>query len=202
IVTGAATGGDPGYNGVDASDVAVTNMDNDVPGITVSPLSGLVTTEAGGSASFTVVLNTQPVASVTITLTSGNPAEGTPAPATLTFTTANWNIPQAVVVTGVDDLVVDGNIAYTLVTAAASSPDPVYDTMNAADVAAVNNDNDSVGIIVFPVGLLITSEAGGSDVFGVRLNSQPTNDVTIPLSSSNPAEGMPGVASITFTPAN
>ena len=31
----------------------------------------------------------------------------------LTFTNANWNTPQTVTVTGVDDLVVDGNIAYT-----------------------------------------------------------------------------------------
>ena len=46
---------------------------------------------------------------------------------------------------------------------------------------------------VLPVNGLKTTEAGGTDTFTVVLNSQPTADVTIGLSSSDPAEG--GVAS-------
>ena len=44
------------YNGIDADDVAVTNTDNDAAGIIVTPTSGLTTTEAGGTATFTIVL--------------------------------------------------------------------------------------------------------------------------------------------------
>ena len=44
----------------------MTNTDNDAVGITVTPTSGLTTTEAGGTATFTVVLTTQPTANVTI----------------------------------------------------------------------------------------------------------------------------------------
>ena len=39
-----------------------------------------MTTEAGGTATFTVVLNTQPTADVTIALSSSDTAEGTVAP--------------------------------------------------------------------------------------------------------------------------
>ena len=46
IVTAAATSTDTTYNGVNAADVAVTNTDDDVAGITVTPTAGLVTTEA------------------------------------------------------------------------------------------------------------------------------------------------------------
>ena len=49
--------------------------------------------------------------------------EGTVSPATLTFTPANWNTAQTVTVTGVDDAVDDGDIAYTIVTAPATSSD-------------------------------------------------------------------------------
>ena len=56
----------------DAADVLVTNSDNDAAGITVTPTPGLTTTEAGGTATFTVVLNTQPTANVTIALSSSN----------------------------------------------------------------------------------------------------------------------------------
>ena len=51
-------------------------------------------------------------------LSSSDTTEGTVGPASLTFTTANWNMAQTVTVTGVDDAVVDGDVAYTIVTAA------------------------------------------------------------------------------------
>ena len=132
IVTAPATSGDPTYSGMNASDVSVTNIDNDTAGFIVTPISGLTTTEAGGRAHFTVVLNTQPSADVTIALSSSNPSEGTVSPASLTFTSDNWNMPQTVDVTGVDDALDDGDIAYTIVTAAAVSADPGYNGLEPA----------------------------------------------------------------------
>ena len=58
----------------------------------MTPTAGLATTEAGGTATFTVVLNTQPTADVTIALSSSDTTEGTVGPASLVFTTANWNV--------------------------------------------------------------------------------------------------------------
>ena len=73
-----------------------------------------MTTEAGGTATFTVVLNSQPTADVTIgTAARATPTEGTVSAASLTFTAGNWNTPQTVTVTGVNDVVDDGDIAYT-----------------------------------------------------------------------------------------
>ena len=56
----------PAYSGVNAADVAVTNTDNDAAGHHGHADAGLTTTEAGGTATFTVVLNSQPTADVTI----------------------------------------------------------------------------------------------------------------------------------------
>ena len=109
IVTAAATSGDPNYNGLNAADVSVTNTDNDAAGITVDADLGLTTTEAGGTATFTVVLASQPTADVTIGLSSSDTTEGTVSPASLTFTAANWNTAQTVTVTGVNDAVDDGD---------------------------------------------------------------------------------------------
>src|SRR5690606_32932207 len=44
-------------------------------GVIVNPIDGLVTTEAGGSASFTVALETQPLADVSIALSSSDTTE-------------------------------------------------------------------------------------------------------------------------------
>jgi len=77
------------YNNLNPSDVNVVNTNDDTAGITVNPTSGLQTTEAGGTSTFTVRLNSRPTANVTITLTSTKPAEASVSPTTLTFTTAN-----------------------------------------------------------------------------------------------------------------
>ncbi|TAG94907.1 MAG: hypothetical protein EAZ09_12470 [Oscillatoriales cyanobacterium] len=109
------------------------------PGITVNPTSGLITTEAGGKATFNIKLNTQPTADVKIDLSSSNTAEGIVSPPALTFNSGNWNSTQTVTVTGVNDNIVDGNKAYTIVTAPAVSTDSKYSGLNANDIAVSNN---------------------------------------------------------------
>ena len=85
---------------------------------------------------------------MTIGLSSSNTNEGTVSPASLVFTNANWNVAQTVTVTGANDFVVDGNVGYTIVTAAATSGDGTYAGVNPADVSVTNTDNDVVGITV------------------------------------------------------
>src|SRR5207237_1139347 len=160
------------------------------------------TTEAGGTPTFTVVLNSQPTANVTIALSSSNAAEGTVSPASLTFTSANWNVARTVTVTGVDDFVDDGDIAYSIVTAAATSTDGNYSGLNPLDVSVTNTDNDTAGVAVTPTSGLTTTEAGGTATFTLVLDSQPTANVTIAISSSNTGEGTVSPASVTFTAAN
>ena len=109
-------------------------------GVTVTPTSGLTTTEASGTASFTVRLDAAPTANVTIALASSDTTEGTVSAGSLTFTTANWNVAQTVTVTGVDDALADGNIGYTIVTGTAASTDANYNGMAVANVSVTNSD--------------------------------------------------------------
>src|SRR5207249_2789174 len=127
--------------------------------------------------------------------------EGAVAPASLTFTAADWNAPQTVTVTGVDDQVQDGAIAYSVALGVAASSDPIYAGMDPADVALTNTDNDVAGITVTPTAGLLTSEAGGTATFSVVLNSQPTADVVIPVASSDATEGTVSASTLTFTAA-
>ena len=59
----------------------------------------------GGTAEYTVKLDSEPVRNFTLTVARNvsDPAAVTVHPASLTFTTTNWNIPQTVTVTGVQD---------------------------------------------------------------------------------------------------
>ena len=72
-----STSGDAIYAAINPADVAVTNTDNDAAGITVTPTTGLTTTEASGTATFTVVLTSAADGDVTIDLSSSDTTEGT-----------------------------------------------------------------------------------------------------------------------------
>jgi subtilisin family serine protease len=137
------------------------------PGITVTPTLGLVTTEGAGTDVFSVVLDTQPAADVTIDLSTSDPSEGTVSPAYLIFNAADWYLPQQVFVTGVDDAIIDGDIPYTIVTAPAVSADPDYDWLDADDVSVTNlDDDDWVGVTV-------------SSIWPDWMNAGTTIDVTL-----------------------
>jgi hypothetical protein len=144
VNVGPVTSTDTRFSSENPPDVSVTNNDNDTPGIAVTPLS-IVTSESGGTDSFSVVLTSQPQGSdVTIPVSSSNPGEGNVSVTSLTFTGTNWNVPQIVTVTGVDDTVLDFTQSYTIVLGPATSADPDYSGMDAADVSAVNLDNETI----------------------------------------------------------
>jgi hypothetical protein len=104
----------------------------------VDPTSGLSTTEAGGTAVFTVVLDSVPTASVTIGVTSTDMGEGVVSLSSVAFAVGNWSITQTLTVTGVDDVWVDGDIAYNITTSLASSSDTNFHGVSIADVAVTN----------------------------------------------------------------
>ena len=204
IITGNVTSFDPNYNalgGGSIPDFQVTNDDDDAVGITISPISGN-TTEAGGTATFTVSLDSQPTANVLIELSSNDVSEGT-VPVSVTKTPGNWNANTTVTVTGVDDNIVDGDVIYTIVTGNITSADPNYNALvggSIPNLQVTNEDDDTVGITISPINGN-TNEAGGTATFTVSLDSQPTADVNIALSSSDPSEGTVPI-SVTKTPGN
>jgi hypothetical protein len=105
----------------------------------VTSLSGLNTTEAGGTAVFTIVLDAQPSASVTIGAAVSDQLEVVLSAWSLTFAVGEWNIYQTVTVTGVDDVSVDGHVPYSITTGNASSADTNFNGVSVADVAGMVN---------------------------------------------------------------
>ena len=103
-------------------------------GFVVWPTENLLTAETpnayypnGYTNTFTVHLSAPPTANVTITnIYSSDPTEGVVCDGltSLTFTPANWWVPQTVRVTGVDDLDVDGQVPYTIVLSAGDQRGP------------------------------------------------------------------------------
>ena len=157
--------------------------------INVNPTSGLVTTETGGTATFTIVLGSAPCDNVTIPVHSSDTTEGTVSPASVTFAPSNWSVPQTVTVTGQDRHIAGGQAAYTVITDPATSNDIHYNGIDPSDVSVTNLHDDTAGVTVNPTSGLITSESGQSATFTVVLNTIPSASVTIGLSSSDTNEG-------------
>ena len=120
------------------------------PAIVFSPSSGLVTSEPGGSVEVQVTLDQAPSADVILTFSSSDTAEGTVTPDTLTFTPANWNIEQVITISGVEDIVDDGDKPYEI-SVSLSSADAGYGSLAVPSLAVTNQDNDPIYTEV-PVG--------------------------------------------------
>ena len=128
-------------------------QDATIAGIEISPIVGsqvlikengdTVVSEGGNSDSYTVVLNSQPTADVTIDLQLGSDLSADKT--SLLFTSENWSVPQTVNLTAVDDSSEEGfettTIAHTI-----NTSDPNYSDLTVPSVSVDINDNDSVEI--------------------------------------------------------
>ncbi len=200
-----SSAGDTAYNvliGSDVDQLSITNTDNDVAGIVVTPTSG-TTTEAGGTATFTFTLTSEPLDEVTIPINNYDASEGT-GPTSVVLDATNWDTGVELVVTGVDDFIVDGDEIYTINTGNPSSPgDSTYDDLIGTDVdqlTITNTDNDSIGINITPTSGT-TTEAGGQATFTFTLDSEPLDDVNIPISGYDATEGS-GATFVVLNSAN
>ncbi|PAX51879.1 putative Ig domain-containing protein [Brunnivagina elsteri] len=110
------------------------------PGITLTQTGGnTAVTEGGNADTYSLVLKTQPTADVTINLAVGN--QITTNKTTFTFTTANWNLPQTITVTAVNDTTPEGNHTATI-THSISSSDNNYNSLTLPNINVAIQDND------------------------------------------------------------
>ena len=158
-----------GYNSV-LKDFVITIMDDDIAGFTFNP--PMLTVGEGSTAVYTVVLDTQPTNDVTIAISSDGDVSATPT--TLTFTTTDWGTPQTVTVNAArDDNAVDDSATLTHTAAGGD-----YEGLT-ADLAVTIID--SADITFDPA--ILTVDEDTTDVYTVVLNTQPTDEVTITISS-------------------
>ena len=144
-ITHTATSTDSDYNGITIAPLTATE-DDDTVGVTVDPETLSVTEES--TATYTVVLNTQPTGPVTVGVAkqAGGDDDLSVDPTTLTFTTGNWSTPKTVTVSAADD--VDGANGAATFTHSASGAG--YGSVVIASVKATEDDNDTPGVTVGP----------------------------------------------------
>ena len=186
---------DTAYNSLPADSVDVRITEDDSAGVTVSESS--LTIEEGGSGAYTVVLDTQPSADVTVTISGHSGTDVSLDTTELTFTDGNWNVPQRVTVTAVeDDDAVDEQVV-TITHTVSSTDDTNYDGLPADDVAVTITENDTVGVTVSETSLII-DEADSGD-YTVVLDSEPAGDVTVTVGGYSGTDVSLDETELTFT---
>jgi Ca2+-binding RTX toxin-like protein len=155
-----------------------------------SPAGGLITSECGGTASFRVSLCVRPSADVVISLAPFDTTEGSLSTYQLVFTPSNWNIPQIVTVTGIDDpespTLIDGDQTYQIITGAIVSADPNFNGINPVDIAVTNKDCDFpiVSVAVSPASVL---EDGPDNLRFKFTRSDASSPLTVSFAASGTA---------------
>ena len=117
-----------------------TTTTTDTPGVSVSPTALTVTEGDTTGDSYTVVLDSQPTADVTVTVGGHAGTEVTPTPTSLIFTTSNWSTAQTVTVTAADTVTMNDTVTLTH---SAESTDSNYSSITIADVTVTVNDDDT-----------------------------------------------------------
>ena len=196
IVSHAVSGAD--YDGVPAGAVTVTVADDDTQGLTIAPAEVSVDEGAEAAQAYTVALDTQPTGAVTVTPTSGDTGAATVSPRALTFTPDNWNTPQRVAVTGVqDDDTADETVT---VSHAVSGAD--YDGVPAGAVTVMVEDDDTQGLTIAPAEVSVDEGAEAAQAYTVALDTQPTGAVTVTPTSGDTGAATVSPRVLTFTPGN
>ena len=168
VLTHTVSGGD--YEGLAAADVEVTITEDDTPGVTISVTA--LTVPEGDEEIYTVVLDTEPAADVTVAIQMPENAEVSVAPATLTFTAANWNETQTFAVTAAhdDDAVADEPVVLT------HTVSGDYEDVIAANVEVTITEDDTPALTIADAS---TTESDGEITFTVRLNVASNLEVTV-----------------------
>jgi large repetitive protein len=207
-VSFTVTSSDPAYNGAVLAPVTVFITDDDppTPRVRVTESSGsTAVTEGGATDTLTFVLDTQPTANVSITLTN---SQVTTSKDLVVLTPADWDEPQTITVTAVDDAVVEGAHTGSISFSVASS-DTSYNGIAIAPISVGITDNDVAvpGVTITQSGgTTAVTEGAATDSYTIVLDSAPSADVTVtitfPASDVTLNGDTDGTFTTTVTPAN
>ena len=183
----------------DPASVTVTIRDASKAGVGIHPTE-LEIVENGGTASYRVRLTSQPMAQVSMTVESQDPAAVTVSPSMLMFDASNWNVDQVVTVRALDDRVASGD---RLVVIRHSAAGGGYDGVRIPEVSVTVLDDDVAGIEISATSVRVTESGAGSTVsWEVALQSRPVGDAVIAVRSGDETVVSVSPSSLTFGPAN
>ena len=171
----------------------------------------VVATQTGGTSavnegsttdSFSLVLSEAPVNNVVVDVQNQAPTRLSVSTATVTFTPANWNVPQSISLQAIDDAVFNGNNVALVRFSVRNGSDPAFVSSFAQTIEIRVTDNDALQKPGLTNSFITTqsqqptitwSAVSGADSYDVWISS--TLDVPHPIINTN-------VVGTSFTPTS
>ncbi|MGB7327653.1 MAG: DUF1559 domain-containing protein, partial [Rubripirellula sp.] len=180
-----------------------TSVDDDVAGFTVADTDGsTVVSESGATDSVSIVLNAAPLSDVVLSIAGSDPSEVSFSSNAVTFTPADWNVPQTLTLTGVDDLMVDGDVSSNLTVSVTAASDAAFLPLESEQLDVVTTNDDVAQVVIVPPSTVTVDESGTEQLFEVSLSAAPLTDVWVSVYSTDFTELSTSRDSIQFTPSN
>ncbi|MBQ1926417.1 MAG: hypothetical protein II180_09900, partial [Proteobacteria bacterium] len=200
-ITFTATSADEDYN-LDPVVYDATVKDMDKAELVASMGDSPIVKEGdAGFVTMSVSLLSKPTKNVTVALSVTDDSEIKINKSTLSFTPEHWDVPQDILVSSVDDDIVDGNIKSKVVMKVTSSDS----NFNGKDkeVEFTTLDDDVAGFLITSNAASFPENSGSTTSMKVSLQSQPTADVKVTVSSTDASElAVTSAATLTFTKSN
>lgn len=175
-----------------------------IAGITVRHTGGGTSVEESGPAdAFSVVLDLDPGAEVSLSVTAEDENEIHVSRSRLTFDPSNWSTPQPVNVTAVDDRVVNGDRSTRIVVSVEEAGETPYTVVTDRQLEVTVRDDDVAGFLLSETqGWTSAREGGHTDTLSVVLTAEPQSDVVFTARSDDPGDATLDPDRLTFTPLN
>ena len=164
-----------------ATDQTMVNIkDNDGVGVRVSPTR--LTIDEGEDDTYTVVLNSQPTAEVTVTVGTPTDPDVSVDETTLTFTTSTWDDAQTVTVsTDQDEDYLDDTAT---ISHSVTSTDADYNGIRVRSLSVKVVDDEDVPVTVNFASATYSVNEGGRVTIRVTLDKDPERQVVLPITKT------------------
>ena len=194
-ITHTVAGAD--YDAIEAPTVAVAVIDPNSENIALSKTQLAIEDPTGKQ--YTVHLQAVPTADVTVTIAAPAGAPVTISPASLTFTTTDWETPQTVTVKATAD---DNHANETYIVSHTAAGGGYDDVVSLEPFLLTVKDNDRVAVRLNKHALTVVEGDTQGRTYTVVLDGQPNVPITITVSPDTGSDVSADPATLTFTTSN
>lgn len=194
---------DDAFDGLADQTVTVTTTDDDTAGFSLSTTSTTVSEDGTTTETVTLTLDAEPTSSVTLNIATGNPAEVGISENTVTLDNTNWDTGVTVTLTGVDEMIADGDQSSTVtVSVDAANSDDAFDNLANQTITVTTTDDETPGFSLSQTSATVSEDGDTTSSITLTLDAEPVTDVVLKIAGADASEVIVSTSTVTLNSGN